>query len=57
MANSVKDQSEKTKVILEEINKLYDNDESPSPQMLETLDLFSYLLQKLSEIANNIHLY
>jgi hypothetical protein len=38
---------ESSKLMMEEVNKLYDNDESPTPEMIETLESFHYFCLKI----------
>lgn len=54
-ANS-KEKADIARGITEELNALYENDENPTPEMLDTLDLFSYFCQRVAEIPNMLHL-
>lgn len=42
-----KDHVVRSKTLVEEINKLYENNENPAPEMIDTLDLFNFFCQRL----------
>ena len=43
-------------MLAEDLNKLYENDENPTPEMLDTLDLFGYFCQRMGELAGMLHM-
>ena len=35
---------------------MYENDENPTPEVIETLDMFYFFCQKLAEIPTSLHI-
>ena len=56
LSKNIKEHSETAKQLAEELNKFYENDESPSPITIGILDLFSLFSQKLAEIPNLLYI-
>ena len=45
------------KQIREELNRLYEQDENPTVELMETLDLFNYFSVKLGELPTQLHIF
>ena len=56
IGGSTKENHESGKSVIEELNKLYENDENPTPELIESFDLFYYFCQKLADIPNRIYI-
>jgi hypothetical protein len=53
---NAKERIDASKAIMEELNKLYETDENPTPELLDTLDLFAYFCQRMGEVAGLLHM-
>jgi hypothetical protein len=56
LGTNTKDNNECGRPVIEELNKLYENEENPTPELIEALDLFYFFCQKLGDIPNRIHI-